>query len=83
MAPKTPSVSAGVALAAPVPAGLAVPVPTNHCPNIHHAIDAVQSALNDMSKANHDFCGHKEEAMRAASHALEQLRLAESCDRCR
>ena len=82
MGPKAQPISAAVAMAAPVPAGLAVPVP-NHCPNIHHAVEALQSAMHDMEKADHDFCGHKQEAMEATGRALEQLRRAESCDRCR
>jgi hypothetical protein len=83
MVPKAQHTSVGIAMAAPVPAGSAAPTPMNHCPNIHHAIDALQSAENDMSKADHDYCGHKQMAMRAASRAMEQLRLAESCDQCR
>lgn len=83
MVQKAQTVSAGIAMAAPAPAGSATPAPMNHCPNIHHAIDALQSAENDMSKADHDYCGHKQMAMRAASRAMEQLRLAESCDQCR
>jgi len=82
MVPKAQPVSAAAAMAAPVPAGLAVPVPVR-CPNIHHAIEALQSAMHDMEKADHDFCGHKQEAMEAARNALEQLRKAEECDRCR
>lgn len=83
MLPKAPAASGAVAMAAPVPAALMAPMPMNHCPNIQHAIDAIQSAMNSMSKANHDYCGHKEEAIAAANHAVEQLRLAEDCDRCR
>jgi len=82
MVPKAQPVSATVAMAAPVPAALAVPVPPK-CPNIHHAIEALQNAMHDMEKADHDFCGHKVEAMEATRRAIEQLRRAEECDQCR
>jgi hypothetical protein len=80
--PKAHPVSATVAMAAPAPAALAVPVPPK-CPNIHHAIEALQNAMHDMEKADHDFCGHKRDAMEATRNALEQLRRAEDCDQCR
>jgi hypothetical protein len=81
--PKAPLVSAAAPLAAAAPAGSAAPAPLGHCPNIHHAIEALQSALNDLSKADHDYCGNKRDAMESAGHALEALRRAEACDRCR
>jgi hypothetical protein len=83
MVPKAQLVSAAVPIAAAAPAGSAAPAAMNHCPNIHHAIEALQAAMNDMSKADHDFCGNKQDAMDAAGHALEALRKAEGCDRCR
>ncbi|MGA2985035.1 MAG: hypothetical protein ABSG32_14580 [Terriglobia bacterium] len=83
MVPKAQLVSAAVTMAAAAPAGSAAPAPMNHCPNIHHAIEALQSAMNDMSKADHNYCGNKREAMEAAGHALAALRRAEECDRCR
>jgi hypothetical protein len=81
--PKAPLVSAAVPMAAAAPAGSAAPAPMNHCPNIHHAIEALQKAMDDMSKANHDYCGNKRDAMESAGHALAALRRAEACDRCR
>jgi hypothetical protein len=82
MVPKAQPVSAAAAMAAPIPAALAVPLPPK-CPNIHHAIEALQNAMHDMEKADHDFCGHKRDAMEATRNALEQLRRAEDCDQCR
>jgi hypothetical protein len=82
VAPKAQPVSAGVAIAAPVPAGMAVPVPAR-CPNIHEAVGALQSAESTLREARHDFCGHKADAMRTVHEAIEQLRAAEGCDRCR
>ena len=71
-----------VALAAPAPAALAVPLPPR-CPSVHEAIEALESAERDMREANHDFCGHKHEAMEITHHAIDQLRQAENCARCR
>lgn len=79
---KSQPVGATVAVAAPAPVALAVPVP-ERCPAIHEAIHALESAQHDMEEARHDFCGHKRDAMEATHHAIEQLRMAEGCDRCR
>lgn len=57
--------------------------PPERCPNIDKAIRALEVAEHDMQVANHDFCGHKAEAMEATRHALEQLRKAKECDKCR
>jgi hypothetical protein len=79
--PKAQPTPGSVAIAAPAPAAMAMPM--NHCPNIHHAVEALRAAEDDMTMANNDFCGHKEEAMSAAGHALEQLHLAEECNFCK
>ena len=65
---------AGLLFAKPAPA---------RCPNIHRAVGALDAAMHDMEVAGHDFCGHKAEAMEATRHALEQLRKAEECDKCK
>jgi hypothetical protein len=80
--PKAQPNAGSMAIAAPVPAAMAAE-PMNHCPNIHHAIEALEAAMNDMSKANHDFCGNKQDAMEKAGSALQSLRRAEDCDRCK
>jgi hypothetical protein len=79
---KGPSMVAGSVLAAPAPAVMTVPIPPR-CPAIHEAIGALEAAERDMREARHDFCGHKREAMEVTHHAIEQLRAAEGCDRCR
>ena len=79
---KSQSVTTGVAIAAPAPAAVAVPMP-NRCPNIHEAVRALETAERDMREARHDFCGHKARAMEITHHAIEQLREAEGCDKCR
>ena len=53
------------------------------CPNIHKAVGALETALHDLEVANHDFCGHKAEAMEQTRHAIEQLKRAEECEKCR
>ena len=79
---KGQSVAAATALAAPAPAVMTVPIPPR-CPSIHDAIHALEAAEKDMREARHDFCGHKRDAMEITHHAIEQLRAAEDCDRCR
>ena len=81
-APKAQTFNSSAAIAAPAPAPMAVPVP-DRCPNIHEAIEALQSAQNTLREARHDFCGHKVDAMHAVHAAIEQLRQAEGCAKCR
>jgi len=80
--PKAQNYNTSAAIAAPAPAPMAVPMP-NRCPNIHGALEALRSAEQEMHDAAHDFCGHKVEAERAVHAAIEQLRAAEGCARCR
>ena len=75
-------VGTSTAIAAPVPAALAVPMPAS-CPSIHEAIRALESARHDLEEARHDFCGHKHEAQEAVTTAIRQLRAAEGCAKCR
>jgi hypothetical protein len=80
--PKAQNFNSSTAIAAPAPAAMAEPMPAN-CPNIHEAIRALETAERDLREARHDFCGHKREAMEATHRAIEQLRAAEGCERCR
>ena len=80
--PKAQTFNSSAAIAAPAPAPMAEPMP-NRCPNIHGALESLRSAQEELKAGAHDFCGHKVEAMRAVHEAIEQLRLAEGCDRCR
>jgi hypothetical protein len=79
-APKGQNFNTSTAMAAPAPA--AVPMP-HACPNIHAALDALRSAEHDLNTADHDFCGHRADAVQAVHGAIEQLRMAENCQRCR
>jgi hypothetical protein len=80
--PKAQTYNSSAAIAAPAPAPMAEAMP-NRCPNIHGALDGLRSSEQELRDAGHDFCGHKVEAMRAVHAAIEQLRMAEGCDRCR
>jgi hypothetical protein len=81
-APKGQNFNSSAAIAAPAPVPAAVPMP-NRCPNIHEAIGQLEAAEGTLRDARHDFCGHKHEAMEAVHHAIEQLRQAEGCAKCR
>jgi F0F1-type ATP synthase epsilon subunit len=57
------------------------PYEHEHHPEIHEALHALERARDHLQHANHDFGGHREEALRACDHAIEQLRLALQFDR--
>ena len=79
--PKAHIFNSTAAIAAPAPVPLAVPAPSG-CPDIHEAIVALERAEKSLHEARHDFCGHKRDAIEAAHKAIEQLRLAEGCQKC-
>jgi hypothetical protein len=79
---KSQPVSASIAMAAPVPAALAVPMP-NRCPRIHEAVETLDRTLEELNSAGHDFCGHKRDAIEKVREARRQLHEAEGCDKCR
>ena len=72
-------------------AGLMMPLsftikaePTNkheRHPEIQDAIHALETAKNRLEHANHDFGGHREDALKACDKAIEQLRLALKFDK--
>lgn len=80
--PKAQTFTSSTAIAAPAPSPVAEPMPAR-CPSIHEAIHALESAERDLHEARHDFCGHKRDAEEITHRAIEQLRLAEGCDKCR
>lgn len=45
-------------------------------PNLRRAINALRSARNDLEHADHDFGGHRVEAMGSIDRAIEQLEVA-------
>ena len=50
-------------------------------PDIRAAIQALERAKADLKKANHDFGGHRESALKACDEAIEQLRQALAYDK--
>lgn len=49
-------------------------------PLIHRAINALESARNDLQNAAQDYCGHRLEALEATNSALGHLQKALQCD---
>ena len=52
-----------------------------HHPEIHKAIASLEAAKHYMEHADHDFHGHRAEALRATEDAIRQLRLAVESDK--
>ena len=50
-------------------------------PEIRRAIAALERAKTDLQRANHDFGGHRAEALEACNKAIEQLKLALEYDK--
>lgn len=50
-------------------------------PEIRKAIAALERAKTDLQRANHDFGGHRAEALEACNKAIEQLKLALQYDK--
>ena len=44
-----------------------------HNPRIHHAIDALYEAHDEIDHTHHMFHGHKREALDAIDHAIDRL----------
>ena len=63
-----------------LPLGAAEPGRERH-PEIHAAIHALEKAKLHMEHADHDFSGHRKEALEACERAIQQLRLALESDR--
>lgn len=49
-------------------------------PAIHAAINSLERAKKELEGANHDFGGHRVDAIKAIDEALKQLRLADAYD---
>jgi len=50
-------------------------------PHIHAALRELHEAERELKEAAHDFGGHREEALKATDHAMEQLKLALEFDK--
>jgi hypothetical protein len=49
-------------------------------PEIHAALDALRNARAHLAAANHDFHGHREDAIRATDEAIRQLKICMDFD---
>ncbi|HLW68384.1 MAG TPA: hypothetical protein VKS79_23910 [Gemmataceae bacterium] len=47
-----------------------------HHPHIHKAIEELREAKKELKEADHDFGGHREQALKACDFAIEQLEAA-------
>ncbi|HEV2494147.1 MAG TPA: hypothetical protein VG204_13860 [Terriglobia bacterium] len=54
---------------------LAKPVPASH-PEYHEAVESLRSARKHLEKADADGYGHRDRAMRAIDHAIEECNQA-------
>lgn len=52
-----------------------------HHPHIRAAIRELQEAKQELKTADHDFGGHREDALKACDEALHQLQLALQYDK--
>lgn len=73
----------GLAIFAAIVVAKPAPPTVARCQRIHAATRALEDAITETRDAGHDFGGHKEDALRAAAEACQQLHLAEGCDKCR
>jgi hypothetical protein len=62
------------------PAGAPAASPEPH-PEIRAAINSLRNAKNHLEHADHDFGGHRVEAIAAVDHALEQLNVCLKFDK--
>ena len=69
-----------LALLSPPQSARTAPPPERH-PRIHAAMDALREAREELKKAEHDFCGHRAEALEQVDRAMHQLHEAEQCAR--
>jgi uncharacterized membrane protein len=64
----------------PPPATGQTPAHERH-PAIRHAIQALEKAKVELKNANHDFGGHREDALKECDAAIAQLKLALQYDK--
>lgn len=77
--PNSPA-AAAVPVAAPQPAASPAAVPEPH-PEIRDALRAMRVAKDHMEHAEHDFGGHRVEAIKATDEAIRQLEICLKFDR--
>jgi hypothetical protein len=73
--PKAPAIPAPVVAPAPAPAA-AMPAPPH--PHIHEALEAMRAAKHHLESAEHDFDGHRMEAIKHLDMAIHEAEICES-----
>ena len=64
-----------------ITAAVAAPKEVERHPRIHRAIRDLREAKKALKEANHDFQGHREDALKACDKAIEQLELCLKVDK--
>jgi hypothetical protein len=52
-----------------------------HHPHIHKALEELREARRELKEADHDFKGHREEALEAVDKAIRQLEVCLKVDK--
>ncbi|MGA7754855.1 MAG: hypothetical protein WCB05_18640 [Candidatus Sulfotelmatobacter sp.] len=73
--PKAAAVPAPAVAPAPAPAAVAMPEPH---PHIHEALEAMRAAKHHLESAEHDFDGHRMEAIKHLDMAIHEAEICES-----
>jgi hypothetical protein len=73
--PKAPAVPAPLVAPVPAPAA-AMPAPPH--PHIHEALEAMRAAKHHLESAEHDFDGHRMEAIKHLDMAIHEAEICES-----
>jgi hypothetical protein len=80
-APAAPPAHNAIPAAAPAPHAKAPAANPEPHPEIRAALDALRNARAHLDHADHDFGGHRVDAIRAIDQAMEQLQVCLKYDR--
>jgi hypothetical protein len=61
--------------------GQALAAPKERHPHIHRALEELRESRRELKEADHDFGGHRKEALEAVDVAIKQLELAFKYDK--
>jgi len=64
---------AAILLSGVIGFGVSQSLAAGHNPRIHHALEALHAAEDELRDAPHDFHGHKADALAAVHHAIDEL----------
>jgi len=71
----------GVAIISVPRAAHTAPPPPEDYPRIRAAMSELREARHELESANHDFCGHRRDALEQTDRAIRQLQFAIDCRR--